>query len=121
MAQNADPDASCVIMGAGGAMENVSDRDIVPIKATDLARFHIALDVETRCWRCGDPKWKLAGDTELSGPMLVMGRQDPDPSEYTIPVILLTCVRCGTMWMSAREIVTNWMETNPAKEGMDGQ
>lgn len=96
-------------------MDDVSDQDIVPIKATDLARFHIALGAETGCWRCGNLKWKLAGDTDLPGPILIMGQPDLNPSKYAIPIVLLTCTRCGTMWMSARDIVTSWMEDNPEK------
>lgn len=121
MALDAKAIAFFMATGTGDAMEDVSDRDIVPIEATELARFHIAFGVETRCSRCGNPKWKLEGDTELPGPILVMGRPDLDPSEFAIPMILLTCTRCGTMWMSAREIVTNWIEANPEKRAMDGQ
>lgn len=85
-----------------------------PITSQDLTRFHQARKVHNlACHRCGTMQWQIESTAEKPASAI---SEVGDKGQQTHPgmeILVLTCMKCGTLWSMSYNAILSWLEANP--------
>ena len=84
-----------------------------PIDGGSLFRFHSAKGVISHaCDRCGTLAWAIMND-DASAPTAALPSaldQTKANVDLFLPLIVMTCMNCGNVWLTNRQLYDYWLK-----------
>jgi hypothetical protein len=89
-----------------------------PVTPELLEKFHRARGIKTgACLRCGQNNYQIMSNEDYPASVLPMSNNAGDAQlEMVLPVIVLRCNNCGTLWTIDWTLFNEWEQAQEERE-----